>query len=546
MLAWLCAVLLITPVSQLEQQEQGTIAGKVIDAANQPVSKAVVMVCDQATGIPLHAVTYQPFTDLMAPKRDQREIFKFLYALTDDRGCFSLPPLPPGEYRLVSQSFDELDPEKGLIEAKGHVVTLHGAVDRIKVPSKDSKNVVIRPLGNCRIYMDKNGGDLFLVVSMAPTCADPILGPLGWQADFLRKAIGWNRLPKGRVTFQGVPYGTIHVAACANDNNPGFGVCVIETDPSTPKLIEFPIVASWSNAHHDPPERLVPLYEKFKDKPELLASLLGSQDPGAMRQSTIGWGRPEELAVIINLPDGEKATVADLRAVYGYIQLHKELERRARERAHSREVLAEAEIAGRIKAENWGTLAWQQTDSYIPPDFEAFFPDDPKGGELLDVLSSSLKRDDRPPDEILEIVRRGLRRTTKYRTLILGTIGNRFIWGKSPQHPKAIEIMYHAAEPSDQYGTRHYAVYFGLSVVEPPKPPAVLRALVEICMVSRDVGRTTWGCRSELERLRPFLEPFLKNEDSEIRETAVALDKHFKGELDFNEWKRDRNASGKK
>ncbi|NQT91810.1 MAG: hypothetical protein HQ559_03545, partial [Lentisphaerae bacterium] len=105
-----------------------------------------------------------------------------------------------------------------------------------------------------------------------------------------------------------------------------------------------------------------------------------------------------------------------------------------------------------------GEFAWERTDTYVPPSFHRFFPDDPAGGEKLDRLYGDLASDKRPDREILDIVRAGLRRTRNHRTSILRTIGNRYIWGKRPQNPYAVEVMYHAADPTDGFGTRHYAV----------------------------------------------------------------------------------------
>jgi len=63
-------------------------------------------------------------------------------------------------------------------------------------------------------------------------------------------------------------------------------------------------------------------------------------------------------------------------------------------------------------------------------------------------------------------------------------------------------------------------------------------------MTGNDVGRITWGCGDEIDRLRAFLEPYMNSEDSEVKKTALALDRHFKGEQDFEEWK--RGSEGKR
>ena len=190
----------------------------------------------------------------------------------------------------------------------------------------------------------------------------------------------------------------------------------------------------------------------------------------------------------------------------------------------------QSQSAGKARSAEQATpepYAWQRTDRYVPPDAENFFPDDPEGGHQLDRLFQAVDKDRRSDDEILSAVRRGFRRTTQHRTLILRWIGNRYIWGKQPQHPRAIEIMYHAVTME-----RHYAVYFGLSVVR-PKTPNILRTLADICMQGEDVGRITWGVGSQRDELVSHIEPYMEHEDAEKRETASLLLKHFRGELDF-------------
>lgn len=175
--------------------------------------------------------------------------------------------------------------------------------------------------------------------------------------------------------------------------------------------------------------------------------------------------------------------------------------------------------------------AWSCTDRYVPPDFNSYFPDDPEGGVLLDKLFPSLQDSTLPDNELLQIVRKGLRRTSRDRESVLRAIGNRYIWNKAPQNPAAIEIMYHAADPRNMYGTRHYAIYFGLSVIGPEKPANVLRTLVSICMKvddENDIGRVTWGCQNQLEELRSYLTAYLDSTDDSIRQKAIQLDTRWK------------------
>ena len=180
-------------------------------------------------------------------------------------------------------------------------------------------------------------------------------------------------------------------------------------------------------------------------------------------------------------------------------------------------------------------LAWQRTDRYVPPDPNGFFPDDPAGGQKLDTLFQAVDKDQRSDEEILSTVRQGLRRTTQQRTLILSWIGTRYIWNKDPQNAQAVEIMYHAV-PLE----RHYAVYFGLSVLR-DKPANVLRTLADVCLQSGDeVGRISWGLGPQREAVLPYLAPYLQDQDAAKREIAGMLVKHFKGELDFEQWRRQK------
>jgi RNA polymerase sigma factor (sigma-70 family) len=46
--------------------------------------------------------------------------------------------------------------------------------------------------------------------------------------------------------------------------------------------------------------------------------------------------------------------------------------------------------------EQAASYAWRRTDTYEPPDFDRFFPDDPEGGKALDALWNDPNKDQRP------------------------------------------------------------------------------------------------------------------------------------------------------
>jgi len=184
---------------------------------------------------------------------------------------------------------------------------------------------------------------------------------------------------------------------------------------------------------------------------------------------------------------------------------------------------------------------WQRTDQYIPPDFEAYFPDDEEGGKKLDSLWNANDKDSRSDEEILSTVRKGLRRTSTRKLFILRWIGHKYIRGKQPENPEAIEIMYHATD-GDEYDTTYNAVLFGLSVVQ-PKTKNILRALAELCTRVDDwelLDRVALGTRNQREEILSYLRPYLDSTDDKINEKALSVEKILKGELKAFEWAWDR------
>lgn len=168
------------------------------------------------------------------------------------------------------------------------------------------------------------------------------------------------------------------------------------------------------------------------------------------------------------------------------------------------------------------------TAGFGPVDFEGYFEDSTSGGQSLEQLWNDRNRDLRDADEILAIVRKGLRR---YRGPgnILRWIGNLFIWGKNPQNLKAVELMYHASGSPERnlYGD---AIYFGLSVTN-KKTPEILRAMATVAMKTDDyhnvTSRILWGCRNQKAELIACLEPYLNSDDTSVRQKAQDVKDYF-------------------
>ncbi len=211
--------------------------------------------------------------------------------------------------------------------------------------------------------------------------------------------------------------------------------------------------------------------------------------------------------------------------------------------------------------------AWR-SEPYRPPDFAGFFPDDLEGARALAALWDEAKIDmehqkatpnvpgripwwsaknRRSDDEILRMVRRGLRRIDGERRIwVIRWIGVRYIPPKGPQNPDAIEILYHAMDYRDD---RHYdnaTCRFAqgpCSIHVQPKTHALLRALVELGMrednpsiLSNIVTAMAMAGPAGRAEMLADLAPSLAAGDAGVREKARALQRMFKGEIDSWEW----------
>ena len=159
-------------------------------------------------------------------------------------------------------------------------------------------------------------------------------------------------------------------------------------------------------------------------------------------------------------------------------------------------------------------FAWNRTDGYAPPDFEAFFPDDPAAGRQLDLfLEGGLPLTD--PADRLALIRRGLRHMTHHRTTLLGRVGNEFVWNQDPQDPRAIELLYHASASPDG-GVAHYALYHGPTVVSGRTPNLVRMLMEQYHVFDREIqGRIAWGMRryGDREHTRRLMENLLDDHE---------------------------------
>ncbi|MBN2474932.1 MAG: hypothetical protein JXB62_10020 [Pirellulales bacterium] len=311
----------------------GSITGKVLDADGKPVADVMVMLCQQSTGVPFVQGAQHTLVEAFLDRSPQREL---AFSLSDDRGRFAFDKLPLGRYRLVAQSWRDAKPAKGLMEVHGELLELRGIAENVEVAAGASPEVAIRPLGTGILRLDEDMPNdwTVLVLSTSPPRADPILGWVGWGGPLVANLLGAHRMPKGKTTVYGLPEGKVHFVLFANDDSPGFGAG--EANVKSGKITDAyaPIVAGWSDGRHDPPPRLVPLFNQVKSLaqekdfslPELLRKHGIELNWKGIMNSQAEISR--HLSTQIELPDGTKTTFGDLMAIVGYLELQRAVERR--------------------------------------------------------------------------------------------------------------------------------------------------------------------------------------------------------------------------
>ncbi len=507
--------------------DAGAIMGKVIDAEDRPVAGAVVILCDQSSGIPFCKETFRPFTEAFVAKESNQQE-EILCAVTDGGGHFSFEKVPVGAYRLVAQSWRDSREFKGVFEKNGEEIELHGVAEHVKVSPDTPGYIVLRPLGTGALRLDQEAGTL-LVLSRSPTRADPILGFAGWGGAFMRDMLGGNRMIQGRTTVYGLPEGRVYLAMFANDNIPGWteGQAQIKSNQTT-VLENIPFVNSWSNSRHDPPEHLMPVFEEIQRlSPENRALIYDvCRDFGVHVESSQGlFGFMQQIAPHlekkISLPSGKEAPFGEVIAATMYVNLQWTMERK-REQWKKREKAEKKFLARRAAKE--AQAQKEQAETYDEVDVSSpssFFPDDVQAGEELDELWAVKNRafSEVSTEEILGIVRRGFRRTSANRNDIVKTIGSKYIIYKSPSERAAVDILYCASFDPDLMGD---AFYHGLTVAK-PKSPHVLQRLADLALQGYGVGRTAWGVQGTQDQREEFvnlLKPYLEGPDPIERHQA--------------------------
>ncbi len=311
------AVVLCSLSVQAQTNSGSSINGRV---GKPGIEGATVFLCDAESGLPLDQKTHQQVT--------WTTFGDFLCARTDTAGCFGFTNIPPGSYRLVAQSFHEAEPaaQQQLPQLESvppsDRVDLHGTSENFQVPSPAASNVLLLPFGTGAMTFKQNfpNSSGYLLLSTKPVGGDAILGFLAWNTDFLTHLIGVGCHHAGRtLVITGLPERDVQAVIFANDSSPGFGATFYATLPGTTQTM--PIVASWGDGQHEPPARIRHIMDVLEtnhltaNKLLHLEQLRADKHPDYLASFAQALGPLER---VLTLPNGEKASVADVYACARY------------------------------------------------------------------------------------------------------------------------------------------------------------------------------------------------------------------------------------
>ena len=250
----------------------GAIRGALADAAGRAESVAgnvVVFLLDGKSGMPLLPTTHQPIA--LDDGENIAAFDRYWHALTDAAGAFQFEDVPPGEYRLVAQSWDGVTGmARGLPKSlrsdpgdePSNILQLHGVAEAVVVAADQETPVQLQPLGagTLHIVTDPEEPHNFILVSRHAPLRGGIAGPCGWGPDFIAGLIGVTRMESPELTLRGLPEGeTVHVALFNYDNSAGLGGESYQVGERA--TVRLPIYAAWSNGKFDPSADLLPLVE---------------------------------------------------------------------------------------------------------------------------------------------------------------------------------------------------------------------------------------------------------------------------------------------
>lgn len=172
--------------------------------------------------------------------------------------------------------------------------------------------------------------------------------------------------------------------------------------------------------------------------------------------------------------------------------------------------------------------------------FESYFSDDIEGGKEFDKWWRSPLKGFRSPEEIISIVKHGLRRSQENKRFMLRWLQDHFSQvgaSASKYRLEAFDLMYYASFSPDKE-IRYEAIYFGIKQgwLYPKVRKRYLQLSIELfeeVEATIKIAKTNESYRNEMLM---YLQPYLNSQKEDVRQRAVLFEKFFKGEIDYNKW----------
>lgn len=304
-----------------------TIAGKVVDAMGAPIENAVVVLCDDESGIPLNAGTQGPFTDSLEQNTE------ILFRVTGSDGAFQFEGMRNGKYKLVAQSWPEAtEPITEIMRMNGPTLRICGYMRGVQAKDDRSRELMLRPLGTGRATITTApavpNDDAILLLSTKSPIGDPILAFWSWGPSFTLGCIGASAMKHGALTIEGLPEGKVHASVFANDNNPGFGAGSLVVKGDAESTLVVNLVAGWSDGFKTPTGNVAKAYESLGsvDEARAFVDTLESNLPESTQAKhfgdllTLNGGYDKK----VELPNGTECRIADALAAALYYEFHAE------------------------------------------------------------------------------------------------------------------------------------------------------------------------------------------------------------------------------
>lgn len=133
-------------------------------------------------------------------------------------------------------------------------------------------------------------------------------------------------------------------------------------------------------------------------------------------------------------------------------------------------------------------------DEFVAPDYESFFADDPAASKQLDDVYANREEIALSDRELLELFRRGVRRSAHTPNTMFGWISGALGW---PRDPLLTEILYQATDPRAPLKTRSAGIYYGFGLGT-AKTRNILEAVFRVYMAPPFDRATNGNMRSRI------------------------------------------------